>query len=560
MEANGRPIGLGFLLLVAMALLPGLARGNPQELPAVDEPAARAEQAAPADDVDTRSAAEGEVEEPTSRSPKAGPKRTRILRPAKSQLQTDKAEPAEPKRSRQPARGKKRLRGRVGAPAVVSPGVEAGRPTSGVTVILPVLPGCGRDEDCATRRCNNPTQDRGVCMEPVALEAPCDQDENCASGRCLQGLCVPQIGQGTGGSFCTQSPQCSDMACIDGTCVDDGSVPNGGTCASHRQCQSGICDTGPVVPNCEPANGTALRGEWCLLTRHCEGSLVCNTGLEPNECTDAFKDLGESCWEGQGQLDAILYDLAPSKGKSECKSKRCDIRSHTCVPNEGEGQAGDYCTATGQCRAGLSCVDEQCFSGSDEAIGEACGGNADCRSGVCDAAAQRCIPGDGTGGEMDYCTDDVQCGGSMYCDGDSCSQPNIPLGQSCVGHSKDPCASGYCNNDGSITTFDSGKCIPDPGTGEVGDFCVANGDCATNRCTGGECVAIGSAELGAQCSADQQCIHGRCDPAPMPGQPRRCIPNDATGQLGDHCSRHNHCLPGLRCIPPTPGAVLTCAR
>ena len=138
-------------------------------------------------------------------------------------------------------------------------------------------------------------------------------------------------------------------------------------------------------------------------------------------------------------------------------------------------------------------------------VGSACGGNIECagaRTSRCDTtkSTRRCIPDDGEGIDGDYCSHDNHC-----------------RSQHCVG------AGGNLG----------GKCQDGNG---IGESCAENSDCAADRTT-------------------------RCD---QTASPKKCIPNDGTGVIGDYCTHNRQCngASGLTCrvLPgpsPQPGQ---CAR
>jgi hypothetical protein len=124
----------------------------------------------------------------------------------------------------------------------------------------------------------------------------------------------------------------------------------------------------------------------------------------------------------------------------------------------------------------------------------------------------------------------ASCGGSVA----------APLGASCT--SDAACQSRRCD----AAPGNPRRCIPNDGTGNVGDYCTHTNQCANKNCgvgTNWQCDA--PAALGQPCQWNEGCSSGRCDFAP--GNPRNCIPNDGWGNPGDYCTHNNQCRPGHAC-------------
>jgi hypothetical protein len=112
-----------------------------------------------------------------------------------------------------------------------------------------------------------------------------------------------------------------------------------------------------------------------------------------------------------GYLPSSLLPLnAPCSDDARCESNRCDgAISHRCIPMDGTGLQGEFCSHDHQCANG-SCVGSQCAT--PRAPGAPCASNQSCLSGRCDNAngnPHACIPNDNTGNPGDYCTSPNQC-------------------------------------------------------------------------------------------------------------------------------------------------------
>lgn len=118
------------------------------------------------------------------------------------------------------------------------------------------------------------------------------------------------------------------------------------------------------------------------------------------------------------------------------------------------------------------------------------------------------------------------------------------------------CASGYC--------ADGRFCAPQDGTGQPGDYCHHDNQCASSVCfcpgdphTGAPTFCSGwETRVGAQrgmctarvangevCTRNENCLSNYC------ADGRFCAPRDGTGMAGDYCHHGNHCSSGV-CICP----------
>jgi hypothetical protein len=106
-----------------------------------------------------------------------------------------------------------------------------------------------------------------------------------------------------------------------------------------------------------------------------------------------------------------------------CASGRCDSANgnpHNCIPVDGTGNPGEYCTHPNQCNSAhsVTCQNHVCLAPpppGQVTLGHACTSNQSCASGRCDVAngnPHNCIPNDGWGKPGDYCTHENQCNSS----------------------------------------------------------------------------------------------------------------------------------------------------
>jgi hypothetical protein len=215
------------------------------------------------------------------------------------------------------------------------------------------------------------------------ISAECQGRAFCAGSNACPSHCAPLLGEG---DACSGDNQCGDdLTCEGDHCVRPSLAgePCGGqsgkgchlglSCDGATDTQAGHCvdnasvQVGALGAACQPGGQLCKEGFSCVFDGsnafHCEAPVgsggPCHLGL-PGQCPS-----GEYC-------DATDVTI-----KSSCKP----------LPAEGAG-----CVLSGQCAAGLACVQES--SGpvcrAIEANGGACGADSACRSGHCQAGA--CVP------------------------------------------------------------------------------------------------------------------------------------------------------------------------
>jgi hypothetical protein len=223
--------------------------------------------------------------------------------------------------------------------------------------------------------------------------------------------------------------------------ADDLCKPTGKKCRKDHQCCSGNC----VNLTCSACpSGTTLIGSTC-----CPTAKVCGTGASAICC----KGDAQSCVEGVCQCD--------DPGTLPCGEQ--------CVGCEGGTVNSETCLC-------------ECPSGTT-LIGSTCCPNAR----VC-----------GSGTSVTCCPEGQQC------EGDVCSEPCRPNGDSCTNH--DECCSNNCV---------SGTCAACPaGSTLCGDNCVTN--CPSGRTLNPstcECDCTSGTPCGTQCcQTGFTCVNGTCCP------------------------------------------------
>ena len=238
----------------------------------------------------------------------------------------------------------------------------------------------------------------------------------------------------------------------------------------NTDCRSGRCDSGPGTQNtnrCIPNDGEGRSGDYCNHQNQCKPKLNCAMlpGEDFGECTSR-PGVGEDCSGGQVCADG----------------RHCD-GNNRCVPKEGKGRVGKYCSNQNQCRPSLNCLmlpgEDSGECAARPGLGEDCSGGQVCADGRHCDGSKRCVPKNGEGNVREYCSNQNQCQPHLNC--------SIPPGD------------------------DFGECAPRPGI---------SGDCSDGKV----------------CANDRRC--DRND---------RCAPDDGEGDRRQYCSDQDQCTQGLRC-------------
>lgn len=266
----------------------------------------------------------------------------------------------------------------------------------------------------------------------------------------------------------------------------------GDACEFGSDCESGIC----------------INGECSL---GCSGDEDCPAG---SSCVEIEVDLEDG---GTETVSACIEDT-PCTANSDCSGPNVCVADRTgdeidltCDDPAGPGDVGSGCTADTDCESGL-CIDGECSAPCDAA--------SDCGNAafVCEITS---VDTD-TGGSddlpicvprpADVCLSDNECSGTDRCVATK-SMTNI--------------------------TFECGDAV---GTGESGDMCTTDADCAQNLCINGMCAGP-CAEVG-DCGGDpNRCEvtnvdlgNGAMDSAQICQPPIPCASqNDCPVAGGDVC-------------------------
>ncbi|KAK0522350.1 hypothetical protein OC835_006605 [Tilletia horrida] len=356
---------------------------------------------------------------------------------------------------------------------------------------LPPDADCNQDSDCQSGTCafcyelhgladctnDDPYHTSSFCTR-FALGHSCTATNQCDRGVCRGGTCsTSQVGDActdqytcTGDQVCGADKKCFvpaagslapaqdcgvDDQCISKRCVTSTLGPHTvttgvcdylkagqGPCRSTADCSTDVCKNG----TCEPAQ----IGEECDVNSRCAGSSLCG--------------LDGICYQA---ADQSVGPRGPCKTDGNCKSGRCvpnpaysttrltlddpreefQVYERYCTPSE----AGNYCDASSDCRAGLAC-DQSSKTCKGLAIGAACTDRMNCES-------QTCIDG-----QCASSTARVHCVVDGDCFSQQCNDASL----------------GSCSFECPLR-----RCV----ALESGATCRVNGDCNDiSGCVSGQCV------------------------------------------------------------------------
>ncbi|MEZ4248442.1 MAG: S1 family peptidase [Polyangiales bacterium] len=307
---------------------------------------------------------------------------------------------------------------------------------------------------------------------------------------------------------------------VDDNCdgeVDEGCTQTGETCLRDDECVGGLCQ---AYREGEPARCT-LPCNPAQATLGCPADYYCASSGPLGSC-DGFcrpgapgtLPVGSSCTDDTECANARCVD--PGNGIKQCLI--------SCVGDGADCLSGEVCAAApGTCG---SCVPPAVFPAA-RGMGETCGTNEECASGLCldDAGARYCSR---------PCGDDAACGNdAFHCRGGQCIRgPREGVGGVCVGN--EDCESGICAAGGDrvwctafcddatpcpagLSCIDAGGsrvCAPDLGI--IGEACAANADC-----TSGICALMG---------AEGTCTR-LCGPDDLCGSGYECVRVDANNAV-----------------------------
>jgi hypothetical protein len=344
-----------------------------------------------------------------------------------------------------------------------------------------------------------------VCgLRTCATGKSCAVAADCSSGICVAGVCSSNrckdgVHDGSETDVDCGGGTCS--ACGNGQVCAENSDCTSGLCSAGRRCVAGQCsdgvkdgsetgvDCGGSCPTKCPVN------QGCVSAADC-ASGICNlvTGIcAASTCFDGIKDGTETDVDCGGACPAKCGYQKDCGAAADCQSGACETTTTppTCAQDQcSDGiQDGDEtgvdCGGSCQTKCGVGLG---CRTGADCANPQGLVGVA----GYCGSVTFVCDQTSCTDGIRDGSETGVDCGGSCG----PCA-----VGQSCGGPAD--CASGYCNIDRNVcvtnqcqdgiretneTDIDcGGYCGPSCGIGKACQ--VGARDCNESNCYNGFCAA-----------------------------------------------------------------------
>jgi hypothetical protein len=366
------------------------------------------------------------------------------------------------------------------------PAEFSSEPTCGVTQ---TCQGNRKTAICQDNQCGSVVEPDDSACQGLADDCGLFADINCSGDiEQLQKACLLS---------CKSDQDCDSLAYCDGICKSD--IPNGNSCVSDNQCESGNCNPAPngidwfcnaAIHECAMDDGAGVHDgysycysgdvwscleadEWemnecaddCgyyLPVDDCQGA---KCGLCPSFCgSDSDCDANAHC---DGECLADLELAMECDEDSDCASDNCGTSpsgADFCISAKDEcslDDGGSVDSGYQLCIAGdhWLCAGDDLWTTADCA--DDCGlfqGVDTCQDGICQVCATQCA-------------DDEECDLDAHCD-DVCVE-DLPDGESC--NEGSDCISGHCG----------------------GGFCCSNNDCCqvAGDCPGEYTEAVACSEV-----------------------------------------------------------------
>lgn len=326
----------------------------------------------------------------------------------------------------------------------------------------------------------------------------------------------------------------------------DGRGPRVGTaCRTNDDCAGGLC-----LPARDPATGrpSGFPGGYCIEVGCAQGKAACPAGslcVGDGEgvclaaCDEAACRAGYAC----APVDGGHVCVPACTADADCDSGICDAARGLCRPNVSRVAVGARCSADADCGADGFCLTEE--HGYPQGY---------CVAGPCEAAPSRpetaCPQGAVCVGEGDGAVCLATCSGEA-----GCREGYLCLAGRCLPRCRDDSACG----EAQVCDLPSGRCVDDlRQIGEVGGTCEEAEDCGP----GGVCLGetddgsyVGGYCTGLGCRSEGQ---GRTCP-----EGSLCVgEGDMALCLGTCAPLSTDCRPGYVCadLGDAGGCIPACAR
>jgi hypothetical protein len=179
------------------------------------------------------------------------------------------------------------------------------------------------------------------------------------------------------------------------------------------------------------------------------------------------------------------------------------------------------CGSNDDCSGSNVCSNRKCVPALETS--KPCSRSDQCKTGNC--SAKQCVPAPGTGLDGEFCNHDTQCRNICF---ESECQPKHDLRGRCA---EDSDCLERCDEAAEV-------CIAHYLSAPDGTFCTRDGQCI-NACISGRCAP--RRDYGGYCDSNADCLERRCDRGLFTTNTGKCIPNDGTGKSSDYCTHNNHC-------------------
>jgi hypothetical protein len=290
---------------------------------------------------------------------------------------------------------------------------------------------CVFNTDCPTDLCNSATN---KCLRgPQEQGASCKLNEECKSGFCAELKCSQKLEVGR---TCGTDYECKSGHCVSFTCSPRDCAWNGVACLADSVCCSGIC------------LGTFCRekklevGVTCLLNSQCQSNM-CNSNT--NKCIAGPQANGETCnfnnecksgFCAANKCQEKLANGQPCGGNAECANGVC----HLLFCSSGNCAADSV-----PCLANSACCSNICIAGKcrnhKNVVGNSCVMNDDCQSGLCGSYSNKCLSGPEPNGKDCLLNNECKSG---FCNGQTKKcEDKKKIGEVCGADVE--CASGVCS-------------------------------------------------------------------------------------------------------------------
>ncbi len=334
------------------------------------------------------------------------------------------------------------------------------------------------------------------------------------------GICALYPGTG---SDCATTGCPSGYECVAGTCsrpMGDGDTCS--PCDTGDSCTNGICLGYP--------DGNGYCGRDCTTSADCASGDTCV----------AIEGTSNQCVRVTGRTaDCTGMAMGGCTTDSDCPSdQRCNAFSRECIPRAAGGAIGAACGGAADCSSGV-CFSGACSQSCNWLDPTSCPGGFYCNgqaTGTCGSGL--CLAGSAGGGALgDACGASTDCQ-SLFCAEGRCSVPCIPGGVT-------SCPTGTTCQTG--LTADCGSCQQ---AGALGDACMTNEDCSSRMCA----AQADASFCTSFCDSSRPCPGGfAC--AMVDATTSVCVPD--RGGLGAPCTVNESCASN---ICAAIGGVSQCTR